>query len=697
MKRAAGSVAGRNGSDSTYSSEASGGDMAEHLAQTQVNRSALAWMFVAQGLTLLPLFFYLPKWLPFLWAAAVILRVQVFRGVWGFPSSTVKALLGAVGVGGLYLSFNRFLGIEPMVAFLVLAFTLKLVEVKSRNDLLLVLSIGFVAIAAQLIFNQTLWLSFYGVACTLVLLAALQSLFQHRHLRWRRQLKHSLVILLQAIPVMLLLFITMPRLGQIWSVPLIQEQAKMGFSEDMSPGDLANLARNNAIAFRVSFNEGDIPAPQNRYWRGLVLDAFDGRKWERKQRWYPIINGARSSSQLHPDWRLNNLEPEQRYDYSVMLEPHGYSWLFTLMPAVKVESQALRTLFTNNYLLLATERVTARSYYKVQSLQRYSVSTEQLSVDERDVQLALPKVGNPGSRRLVADWQAQNLSAEAIVNRALAMFGDDFTYTLQPPTLGVDSIDEFLFESQRGFCEHFASAFTFLMRAAGIPARVVVGYQGGEYKTGSEHLVVRQSDAHAWAEIWLEGRGWIRVDPTAAVAPARIERGFSESLNASDSDLVRVGADAGFAGMWVYRMQSRIEQWDYLWHKTVLSWDNEKKSQTLQRLLGSLDPWRTALFFIGSLFGLLGLYFLMGLALRSRPRLALETQLLNRAKARLSSRGFISNPSETPRAFAARVKSEFPQLGTQFDDIVSSYERVAYRAQPQAIALLRRRVAKFRP
>ena len=261
--------------------QSSSGDSAGKFASSSVSRSALAWIFIAQGVAILPLFLFMPKWLMAIWLLAIITRVQVFRGVWPFPGNAVKMSLGVAGIAGLYWSFGGKVSVEPMIGFLLLSFVLKLVEVRRRVDVLLVLYIGFVAVAAQLLLLQSFWMSLYSLLSCMVLLAALQSVFQHRAVSVFQQLRDAGVLLLKAIPVMLILFLVMPRLGQFWAVPSMQGAAKTGFSDSMSPGDFSRLVQSDDIVFRATFKSEEIPPPNERYWRGLVLEQFDGRRWQR--------------------------------------------------------------------------------------------------------------------------------------------------------------------------------------------------------------------------------------------------------------------------------------------------------------------------------------------------------------------------------------------------------------------------------
>ncbi|ACR11249.1 transglutaminase domain protein [Teredinibacter turnerae T7901] len=678
------------------------GIRAGSFAREHVSRQTLWWMFVAQGAAILPLFLYLPKWLVVYWLCAVVIRLQVHRGVWPFPGSSSKAVFGVGGMIGLVLSFSS-IGVEPMIGLLVLAFVLKLVEVRTRSSVLLVLYIGFVTAATQLLLAQGFFQSVYTLLCCVLLIAALQSLHRQREVSFLEQLRAAFNLLLQSLPVMLVLFLVMPRLGQLWAVPTLSGTGTTGFSESMSPGELSGLVSSHDIVFRASFESGRMPAPVDRYWRGLVLDKFDGSTWSRRGApWQRVTQGATKASRPHPESEIrladgsefngSRLAEVDTYNYSILLEPHQYSWLFGLMVPVWADASNTEVLFSENYNIISNLPIFSRVKYQVRSLPVYTVNASGLTPFEQRMNLLLPVKVNPRARELAQQWRDAGLGPEAMIEQALAFYRANLTYTLRPPVLDDNTVDRFLFDSQRGFCEHFASSFVFLMRAAGIPARVVVGYQGGEYRAEGDYLVVRQSDAHAWAEVWLAGKGWRRVDPTAAVAPERIESSLLDALSSDESSLVG-GALLRLRGMaMVALLQAKMEEWDYLWQMRVMGYDSANQAGFLSRLLGGTDPWRVGLFFSGTIGGLLALYYLLSIWVFKRVRRAPHDQLIVRALEKMARSGCERLTGETLTQYSHRVAMQLPSLSEPWQKVATIYCAIAYRGQTVRLDELRRAV-----
>jgi protein-glutamine gamma-glutamyltransferase len=322
-----------------------------------------------------------------------------------------------------------------------------------------------------------------------------------------------------AAPVALVMFLLFPRVpGPFWALPSRSAAGLTGLSDEMSPGMISQLIQSDEIAFRVSF-EGPEPPQSALYWRGPVLERFDGSTWRDLER----------LPQLSPRMQLRG----PSFRYRITLEPHGRAWLLALdFPARWSDRDAM---LTNEFQLVSRRPIDSAHALEIESWPEASPEPE-LSPLLRMRNLQQPEGRNPRSTELAIALRAAAGSDAAFVDAVLRHFREQpFVYTLQPPLLGsVHPVDEFMFRTRRGFCEHYASAFTLMARAAGVPARVVTGYQGGEVNPISNRLVVRQSDAHAWSEVWLEGRGWTRVDPTGAVAPNRIELSLGDALPAGE-------------------------------------------------------------------------------------------------------------------------------------------------------------------
>jgi transglutaminase-like putative cysteine protease len=316
---------------------------------------------------------------------------------------------------------------------------------------------------------------------------------------------------------------------------------------------MTELLVDDSPALRVSFN-GAPPAPSARYFRALVLWDFDGRTWSREE--------GRPQRVLEPVVPL-----AAEVDHEITLEPTDRPWLVALdVPLAAPE----RTRMSNDRTLFGRNRVSQVRQYSVRSVLDYRLAVEIEEGDRRRA-LDLPEGFNPETVALAETWREADPRPDAIVSRALELISQSFTYTLVAPPLGRNSVDDFLFNTRAGYCEHFSSAFVVLMRAAGIPARVVTGYQGGWWNVAGSYLLVRQSDAHAWAEVWLQGRGWVRVDPTAAVNPARIEAGASAA-----------GGEQGwFTGDWLLEVRNRLDLVNRLWTQTIVQFNALRQKSLL--------------------------------------------------------------------------------------------------------------------
>jgi transglutaminase-like putative cysteine protease len=486
-------------------------------------------------------------------------------------------------------------------------------------------------------------------------------------------------MLVKALPLALVLFVFFPRVaGSLWGVPS-KERALTGLTEEMSPGDISDLTLNDTVAFRVRF-DGPLPPPPQRYWRGPVLNEFDGYTW------------SRSSSQFY-------FRPPVDYfgrpvDYTVTLEPTGQRMLFALD---MVEQWPARIADQSwDYQLRTPNPVHALIQYSARSYPRYQAGTR-LSAALRNLHLQLPPARNPRTRELALRMRAAAGNDRDYFRSVLQMFRDQaFYYTLTPPGLERDSVDDFLFNTRQGFCGHFASAFTMMMRAAGIPARVVGGYQGGDWNPVGGYLILRQSHAHAWSEIWLPDSGWTRVDPTAAVAPERVERGIEAAFPGEEllpGLLMRESEWLWQAGMIWDNVNARWNDW-------VVQF-NRLQQESLLRAIGFDDPdWQDLALLLG--VGLAtGLALLSGwLAWEFRPRrLDPAAASYRRFAARLARRGIERPPHEAPRDFASRVRRLRPDLDPLASAITETYLRLRYLPAPSArdLAVLRGLVRRFDP
>ncbi|WP_444944702.1 DUF3488 and DUF4129 domain-containing transglutaminase family protein [Microbulbifer sp. ZKSA006] len=643
-------------------------------------RESLLWIFAAQFVALLPQFTILPLWVAFAWAFAVYWRLEVFRGRRDLPGRTLKIVVIVLTVAGLALSYRRWFALEPMIALLAISFTLKNLELVSRRDAFVSLLLAYFVAATLFVQEQTIPYALYGLLSVLVITAALAAQLGRFSARPRRALGLSVRLVAQAAPLMVLLFLVMPRLGPLWSVPQNTAAGRTGVSDSMAPGDFTELSKSSKPTLRISF-DGPIPPPEQRYWRGLVYSEFDGRTWRQGYGVDPH-NGGRVY------WRNGEQTLPQvgpRYRYQVIQEASRSPWLFAMaQPA----SESPGVGETADDRLVKRTPVFNRFAYQVSSWPREALSSPAaLSPVERRRNLQLPGSGNARTRQWLASLRDRGLGAEAISSQLLSHFNRTFTYTLKPPALGRDTVDEFLFDSQQGFCEHFAGSYVFAMRAAGIPARVVAGYQGGEWVSGEEYLLVREYDAHAWAEIWLDGRGWQRVDPTAAVAPERVRDGLEsaageEFMQDSLFPLHRIGI--------LTRMRLQWDMINYRWYQTVVSFNADRQQNILQRLFGDLSPLRMAL-----LLGAPILVLLLGISLWAArsgrgPKLAPAERLYQRFCQRMARKGVERRSGEAAGDYVRRIAEERASLANYARAVTEAFELATYAGDAGALKTLRR-------
>lgn len=611
-----------------------------HQVETQITRAAVIWQLLACVLVVLPHLEWLPFWVPLLLLLTLGARLMIHQGRWSFPSRLIKLALVVASSLGLILSFGHQSGPETMVALLIVGMALKLVEVYRRRDALVVIYVAFFVLGTTFLFSSSAWIALYAAAVLTVVISALLAIHQRKGVSVKQTLKRSLWLLGPAVPLMVLLFLIFPRLEPLWSVTLDSPQATTGLSDNLSPGDVSNLARSDELAFRVTFDD-EVPAPRQRYWRALVMDRFDGRQWYRSQE-----TGA-----LRPE------KLEQTGDttgYEVVLEATRRPWLVALdQPLSAPTGMQMRPART----LELKQDLNQRYSYQLRAALTY-VLQPMLTQAEQQHYVQLPDSGNPEARALAQRWfdEAQG-NQQAFIQRMMQHYNQSFVYTLSPGRLLGDSIDRFLFDTQRGYCEHYAAATSFMLRSVGIPARIVTGYQGGEWNPYQGYLQVRQYDAHAWVEVWQEGQGWVRLDPTAAVAPERIESSAESFLRRSSDSLA---ASRVFRSDWMRSLQLRYDAFNFVWQRWVLNYDREQEN-LLADWLGGLDYWRLALFLM--LPGSVIFAFLAWSQLRRRtPRISDPVDAaLFKLQARAGARFNAREPQQSLAHWLETLAGDWPE------------------------------------
>ncbi len=563
-------------------------------------------LMLTQFLVIVPHIGHLPFWLTGLSAVVIFTQLtwshQRLFGEHKVRQKIIQSIVFLGGMVGIFQSYQTLLGIEAGTAFLVMCLLGKLFEVNAWRDTYVVLTFGLFITAAQFLFDQDLITALWATFSTLAILLAMakQNTVNHETTDSYSMLgEHTSVvssdrsstrilvlIVMQAVPLLVILFIFFPRMPPLWTINLSNSKSQTGISDSMSPGDIADLSQSTELAFRVIFQNAQIPRRSDLYWRGLVLGTFDGRTWRPTDdaRLKMTAFGATPA----PPWVIDNIDfkntrPRQ---YQLMVEPTQQSWLFTLDLPFSLDSQAG---LTREYILRASDDIamqTTFNLYQFDVNQKDAVLPDWLATST----LQLPLGINPKTRAFAAELFAKlQGNPEKYAQAVMAWYQlQNYRYTLQPPKLEGDRIDQFLFETQQGFCEHYASSFTFLMRAAGVPARVVVGYQGGQIGRDGRTLEIRQMDAHAWSEVWLAGRGWVRFDPTAMIAPERVIRGM-DALTDQNPSMFGDGL-AGTIRYNQFQMLGKARSWvdyaRYMWQQKVVGFDQQNQENFLYKLLG---------------------------------------------------------------------------------------------------------------
>ena len=640
------------------------------------------WLTLSVILACLPQLVGGPVWQWGLLLVVLAVREGVSRQRMSLPPRWLRAMLLAVVLALTWGSYGRLYGPDAGVALLVSLFLLKYLELIKLRDAYVLIVLGYFVCATGFLFYQSVWMAIYIMACLLLFTACLAGINSTDNRATATQhVRRAAMMTMQAMPIMVVLFLLVPRLPPLWNMNIDSGAARTGMSDSMSPGQISALSRSSEVAFRVSF-DGPRPAPQQRYWRGLTFSHFDGTTWSQAlPRGITVDDVLFSGGRVPPPWfrQLAEQDDGEGFNYQVIMEPTQRRWMYALAVPMSWQTDAQ---LASDFRLVSRDDISERRRYTVYSSPA-ALSGAKLTPAERQLMLSLPDRGGDQARELARQWRQDASSDREVVDRALAYFNREaFFYTLTPPVLRQDSIDQFLFSTRAGFCEHYASSFTFLMRAAGIPARVVAGYQGGELNTLGDHLIVRQYDAHAWSEVWLDGQGWVEVDPTAAVAPERIEMGLSAALDAQGQGASRIGLNLeGFDGMgWLGQLNRWQDYLDYRWQSWVLGYDNDMQLEMLGRWLDEVTPLRLAilmLLLIGGVLGLLLLFWLLTQTRQRREPLHNEFWRLHQlAEQRGETIGSGCAPSTLSQAIAARWP-EVASLAQQWREL---YERQRYAA-----------------
>lgn len=610
------------------------------------------------------------------------LRLAALRWPRANPGRLALVVLTFAGVANALAVHHNLTGQQGGTALFVTMLALKLLELRDRRDLRVVgVVLGFLVVV-QFLFDQSMALAAYLGLVTIGLLLLLVDLNGGLGpARLRVALGTALRLCAQALPLTLVLFLLFPRLSQpLWSLGLDSGVGVMGMSDRLEPGAISELVVNGELAFRARFDQTP-PDGDRLYWRGLVLWQPDERGW---------------SPGLDPAWPISTelTGAGGTTDYEVLLEPTRQRWLFALDLPLETPETSLRS---GDFQLLSKEPITGAKRYRVRSALDYRTGEPPEWVRQRA--LELPANVTERMRRLVAGWQGEAEDPWSVVQAGLRFFNREaFHYTLLPPRLGTNPTDEFLFETRRGFCEHFASSFAVLMRLAGIPSRVVLGYLGGEPNRIGGYHMVWQSDAHAWVEVLIPSRGWVRIDPTAAVDPARIDNRSASRLLGASAPL-RFEVDPSGVLMRALRQARMIaDSLDAAWQDWVLDFSVDHQRSLLSRLgLRHYRETGLAVLMVVAASLVLGLtvWGFMG----QRTRLSPLEAVYDRFCQRLATAGLPRRSNEGPNDYAQRVSLARPDLAAPVTRFLTLYvrERYAPNPSPKGTEGLERCLREFRP
>lgn len=655
------------------------------------------WLLLGLALVFIPHIQYQQTSLVLGWLGILCWRFMFDMALVKLPSPRVMHILAFSALGLIALLHHTIFGRDASVALLITMLSLKLLEMKTWRDIAFVIFLGYFVVITTFLFTQSLFIGAYMAIVIFVFTTALISfnLSPGNKIRSRYCITYAGRMLLQAIPFAILLFILFPRLpGPLWGLPDDAFSGKTGLSDSMSPGNISQLSNNTAVAFRAQF-ESTVPNAEILYWRGPVFSQFDGKSWRAPP--LSAQNNYFPGSNLF----INNqfsFEPHAApLHYTVTLEPHNRHWLFTLDLVSNLDRPAY---LSPDYELISPKNVTSPIQYRAESTTEYKLQADRDNVDVRYLQL--PQNIAPLALQLVNVMRKKTIKGkpydQQMAKLLLQYFRDKpFIYTLNPPRLQDNPVDDFLFNTQKGFCEHFSSAYAILMRMAGIPTRIVTGYQGGEINHLGDYVIVRQSDAHAWTEIWLNGQGWVRTDPTAIIPSERVEQSqlqdrFAGSLEKFGSEilwLTTVWRDIGFA-------------WDSLnhnWNLWIIGYNSFIQLKFFDWLgLGMVSwNWMAIILFVllFIVFVPLAYYLLKQKNQQSDP----VVKIYNKFCYRLMTIGITRDPGEATLSLATKIKSKRPDLTQEVQVITQLYNDLRYAkcSNNVTLATFKEKVSAFNP
>ncbi|WP_299794444.1 DUF3488 and transglutaminase-like domain-containing protein [uncultured Shewanella sp.] len=644
--------------------------MSQTSQQEIISRHSLLWLLIVNIAVLAPLYDKFTPWTLAICGICLVWRFGIFVGKVAKPPRYLVTGLAIASAITLALVTSEIGILNGLINLLILGYALKYIEMRNRRDVRTVVLVGYFLIAITFIDQQSI---FYAINLTFVAginTCVLVSLYRE-DVKLKETARICFKLLFQSLPLAALLFLVLPRLPPLWLVPQ-QKSTETGLSDEVSFGDITELTRSAELAFRADFTQSP-PGNHQLYWRALVMEDYDGRRWTQNK----SIDDIEENTPFRTPKRVR---PEgQSIQYSVIAEPSNQHWLFGLDTAFSSDSGIINL---PDYRLYSVRSLDQKFQYRVESYPDYTMDSR-LDDEVRQLNLQLPDGINPRTFDLAKAFETRFPEPETRLNAMMKYFTEQpYFYTLTPPQVGPQQIDDFLFENKAGFCVHYASAFAFMARASGLPARLVTGYQGGEINQNAGYLSIYQYMAHAWTEVWLEDKGWVRFDPTAMIAPQRVLQGFDSYFQAQDSYLL----DSPFSPLrlrefpLLNELRLTLASIDFYWSVWVLGFDTNKQRQVLQKLLGEVTQKKVAIFVLLSI-ALIGLAiaYSAGLIHFSRGKDRISSTYLRICRL-LEKKGLIRDTRQGPIDYSQTVQQNFPAIADDFALFTKYY--VALKYQP---------------
>lgn len=670
----------------------------QHINSSELNQKNYQSLLLALSIVLLPHFFYMPVSISILMVSVLFIWQVLLWKKGSYQQAQHKIFQYFVmflGLALIYSQFGTFLGVDAGCAALALILLGKAFEIKTYRDAIILVNFALFVLASIFLYGQEIYLAivaFIGVLVCLYSMYQLQNynnayeevLIQDVSTQQIRQqaIKTVVKLVLLATPFMVLLFMFFPRIPPLWSVPQPSNVAKTGVSDEMSPGDIANLSQSSELAFRVVFdNFQQMPAKSQLYWRAIVLEQFDGVRWKQnyQTKFSQPIRFAHLQQAKLPSWYS---VPKQNtainaVPYQVIYEPSFQIWAYALEHSIATHPLAVKKDLTVQFdMELIKRRRVALQFLKPHPFADLDLDVESRAINTRLEDTTLNPRSQAFAQQMWEKYPDPHAYSQAILKWIKA---ENFSYTLSPPLLRGDRVDDFLFRTRAGFCEHYASAYVNLMRMVGIPSRVVTGYQGGQWAPDGKSWEVRQLDAHAWTEVWFAGKGWVRVDPTAAIAPERVELGMQQ-FSQQNAGLFGDEDNALWQAQkyqWLAKSRIWLDYANYQWQSKIVGFDRDNQQSWLKKL--SIDNLSQQLIFL-----IIGLVCIIGLmvwwlARQQRIKMPKLDQYLNKLSLQLAKHDLQRLEHEPVLTWLSKLEQQYgqnPRL-TEMKQLYSQHTYIA--------------------